>query len=107
MISRSSVATNTPANVNTRNGSDRVRENNQATIANAPGKKYGTKPKWRPTRKYLVLITSIRTISDGTSESCAPRSSVPTLVSNRSQVDEGVSNGKPLVELKIFRSPPW
>src|SRR4051794_507995 len=59
----------TAKNVNGRhNGWTRSDENSQSRTAITPGKKYGTNPKWRPTRKYSTLVVkrcvkSFRTFS--------------------------------------------
>ena len=46
----------------------------RATIATTPGKKYGTKPKWRPTRKYLMFTASSATGSSRAQHLLRPRS---------------------------------
>src|SRR6267378_7249072 len=48
----------TARNVKTRQGCRRSRDASHSAIATAPGKKYGTKPKWRPIRKYSTLWTN-------------------------------------------------
>src|SRR5205814_6122547 len=47
--------TATASSVRTRDGSRRSADASHRPIATAPGKKYGTKPKWRPMKKYSTL----------------------------------------------------
>src|SRR5437867_12837423 len=51
------------ANVSRRQTSRRADDRSQARMATTPGKKYGTKPKWRPTRKYLMFCTNQPAVS--------------------------------------------
>src|SRR5262245_4554963 len=55
-----------------RHGRARSHEMSHKTRATAPGKKYGTKPKWRPIRKYFVLsvmrlVKSVSTLAESES----------------------------------------
>ncbi len=50
-----SAEATTAAKVSSRHGRARSALNSHARTAMTPGKKYGTRPKWRPTRKYFTF----------------------------------------------------
>jgi hypothetical protein len=52
------AAPTTAIAISSRHGRRRSLENSHNTMARAPGKKYGTNPKWRPTRKYSTLCSN-------------------------------------------------
>src|SRR5215831_11961909 len=66
--SKATAEAATARNVRTRHGRRRSGEDSHQPTATMPGKKYGTKPKWRPIRKYSTLwvkrlVKSVRTFS--------------------------------------------
>src|SRR3954451_5684241 len=91
-MSVSDVPTNA-SNVSTRHASRLDEENSHSTAASTPGKKYGTRPKWRPMKKYFRLVAKRPTSSGLVSISRAAEPSVDTVLP-RSQPGAPPSNGK-------------
>src|SRR5262249_14255018 len=57
--SSATTDTATAANVSTRHGWPRSLDPSHIRIATSPGKKYGTNPKCRPTKKYSTLCVNL------------------------------------------------
>src|SRR6266851_5980743 len=67
-----------PRSVSVRHSLKRSREHAHQIRATAPGKKYGTKPKCRPMRKYSTLCAKRPANSDGARTLSASESLVVT-----------------------------